>query len=53
MLQKSFHLSQLNIDDTEVLCSALLHEQQHYLDDFANGFPGNEFNFQIKKQNTS
>ena len=50
MLQKSFHLPQLNIDDTEVLCSALLHEQQHYLDDLANGFPGNEFNFQIKNR---
>ena len=44
--KSDFHSPQLNIDGNASY-SALMHEQQHYLDDLANGFPGNEFNFQV------
>lgn len=40
---------QLNIDGTASY-SALMHEQQHYLDDLANGFPGMEYMFYPKNQ---
>lgn len=39
-----FRSPQLNLDGSASY-SALMHEQQHYLDDLANGFPGPEFNF--------
>ncbi|SER52703.1 hypothetical protein [Isobaculum melis] len=47
--KNDFHPPQLNIDG-EASYSALIHEQQHYLDDLAKGFPGNEFNYQIKNR---
>ncbi len=36
---------QLNID-ADASYSAFMHENQHYLDDLANGFPGNAYNYQ-------
>ncbi|CAM4026455.1 T7SS effector LXG polymorphic toxin [Listeria booriae] len=44
-----FQQPQLNIDSKSSY-SALIHEQQHYLDDAAQGFKGNAFNFQIKNR---
>ncbi|MBP1046635.1 hypothetical protein I6N96_10075 [Enterococcus sp. BWM-S5] len=43
--KSNFRDSQITIP-TDVSYSGLLHEQQHYLDDLANGFPGPEYNYQ-------
>ncbi len=44
-----FRKPQVNID-TDASYSALMHEEQHYIDDLANGFPGAKFNFQTKNR---
>lgn len=44
-----FRKPQVNID-AKSSYSALMHEEQHYIDDLANGFPGAKFNFQTKNR---